>query len=303
MQRLAILDLNQRHLDVRLRPASRLSWDTSFNHHQKVGNDYNLHYVVMGRIDLVRDGQPTTAEAGDLIISFPGDVVDYRFTAPITVLHCHFSFVNTPLQIISEEITDWGAGVFAAGHGFESHLILPDHVALHELPESVRLLEELPRLLVSGIASEAILATATLLRILSMVSRATFVQLVQRAEPGAMIGRNAHVRAALRHISDHLDEPMAVHEIASALDLDADYLGRLFKQALGVSLGIWIMRARMAKARQLLSESSYSIKEIAHAVGYTDPLYFARIFRREMKTTPSEWRKQKHNLFSMHLPV
>ena len=297
MHRLAIIDLNQRHLDVRLIRASRVSWDTSFSHLHRGGNDCNLHYVVTGRIDLTRDGQATTAEAGDLIISFPGDVISYCFAGPITVLHSHFSFVNPLMRIITEEITEWAAGVCAASHGLESHVILPDHVALHEVPECVRLLEELPHLQAPGIPSEAVLATATLLRMLCLVSRATFQQLAQRASPSAATGRHAHVRAALRHISEHLEKPLAVHEIASALNIDADYLGRLCKQALGVSLGTWIMRARMAKARQLLAESTCSIKAVAYAVGYVDSLYFARLFRREMKTTPSAWRTQQRSIF------
>ncbi len=300
MRRLAIIDLNQRRLDLCLSRATQASWETSFSHHHSGGNDCNLHYVVTGRIDLVRDGEQTVAEAGDLIISFPGDVIDYHFTGPLTLIHCHFSFANTPLLILGEELTEWGAGVDAAGHGFASHVILPDHMALHEEPESVKLLEELPRLFSPCMPSEAILATATLLRMLSLVSRATFQQLAQRAAPGAGTGRHAHVHAALRHISEHLDEPLAVHEIASALGIDTDYLGRLFKQALGVSLGTWIMRARMAKARQLLAESTCSIKEVANAVGYVDALYFARVFRREMGTPPTLWRTRQRN--AMYAP-
>ena len=294
MQRLAIIDLNHRHLDLRVQPASRLSWDTSFSHHQARGKDFNLHYVVSGRIEFIRDTHPSTAEAGDLIVSFPGDVIDYCLHGPITVLHCHFSFSKIPLRVISEDLSEWAAGVTAANHGFESHLFLPDHVALHDQSEAVRLLEELPRLHAPGMPTGAVLATATLLRMLSFVSQNAFHQLERRTSPSATAGRHDHVRAALSYISEHVHEPLAVHEIATVLGIDADYLGRLCKQALGVSLGTWIMRARMAKARQLLAESTRSIKEIAHAVGYADPLYFARVFRREMQTTPRDWRSQLH---------
>jgi two-component system response regulator YesN len=48
----------------------------------------------------------------------------------------------------------------------------------------------------------------------------------------------------------------------------------------------------MTKARQLLAEGRLSIKEICAAVGYQDPNYFSRIFKRATGVTPSDYKGQ-----------
>ena len=54
----------------------------------------------------------------------------------------------------------------------------------------------------------------------------------------------------------------------------------------------YIASIRMANAQMLLENSSYSITEIASFVGYADPLYFGRLFKRELGMTPSQYRRQ-----------
>jgi transcriptional regulator GlxA family with amidase domain len=51
-----------------------------------------------------------------------------------------------------------------------------------------------------------------------------------------------------------------------------------------------MMNQRLNKARHLLSSTSLSIKEIAEAVGYDNPLYFSRVFTTQMNITPSRYR-------------
>ncbi|MEI8138243.1 MAG: helix-turn-helix transcriptional regulator [bacterium] len=53
---------------------------------------------------------------------------------------------------------------------------------------------------------------------------------------------------------------------------------------------LYMMNQRLNKARHLLSSTSLSIKEIAEAVGYDNPLYFSRVFTTQMNITPSRYR-------------
>jgi AraC-like DNA-binding protein len=62
----------------------------------------------------------------------------------------------------------------------------------------------------------------------------------------------------------------------------------------------WISERRMAQARRLLVETDLAAEEIGHRVGYRDPGYFARSFRRSHGTTPdapagSEAQKSREN--------
>jgi AraC-like DNA-binding protein len=53
----------------------------------------------------------------------------------------------------------------------------------------------------------------------------------------------------------------------------------------------WIAERRMTEARRLLVESDLSVAEVGQRVGYTDPGYFVRSFRRAHATTPLAWRR------------
>ncbi|MGO8586822.1 helix-turn-helix domain-containing protein, partial [Rhizobium ruizarguesonis] len=64
-----------------------------------------------------------------------------------------------------------------------------------------------------------------------------------------------------------------------------------FKKATGLSPSHYLIRQRIAKARQLLQETNISIIEIGMSVGYSSHSHFAQIFRREAGVSPSDYRR------------
>ena len=54
----------------------------------------------------------------------------------------------------------------------------------------------------------------------------------------------------------------------------------------------YIVSIRMTNAQMLLESSDYTVQQIASFVGYADPLYFGRLFKRELGMTPSQYRRQ-----------
>ena len=66
---------------------------------------------------------------------------------------------------------------------------------------------------------------------------------------------------------------------------------RSFKQYAGTTPMQYLVERRMANAQVLLETTSYNISEIAALVGYDNPLYFSRIFRKQKGMSPSEYRK------------
>ena len=69
-----------------------------------------------------------------------------------------------------------------------------------------------------------------------------------------------------------------------------DYFCKLFKQYFGHSFVSYLTEYRMRRAEDLISTSSLSIKEIGIAVGYPDPNYFTKVFRRVRGVSPSGFR-------------
>lgn len=79
--------------------------------------------------------------------------------------------------------------------------------------------------------------------------------------------------------------------ICARLMLSESTLRRGFQQALGVSPHEYLINARIAKARQMLSESNLPIKHIAQVLGYSDLFYFSRQFRQVAGLPPAAYRR------------
>ena len=82
----------------------------------------------------------------------------------------------------------------------------------------------------------------------------------------------------------------SVAEIATALAVNKTYFGKIFKEETGMSVKGFIIKYRIGLAATKLRTSKKSIKEIAYAVGFEDPLYFSRVFKQHFGHSPSEYR-------------
>lgn len=88
-------------------------------------------------------------------------------------------------------------------------------------------------------------------------------------------------------------EPESVSEMAAACSLTRSHFSRKFRSATGVTPWRYIVMRRITRAKDLLSNTALSIKEVAIAVGFHDPNYFSRLFHQETGLTPTEFRSQR----------
>lgn len=96
-----------------------------------------------------------------------------------------------------------------------------------------------------------------------------------------------------KFISNHLDDSIKLVDISKRYHYNAAYLGRLIKERTGSSYNDYLLKLRVIKAQSLLSNSNLSISEISTKVGYKDPEYFSRRFKKVTGTTPSNYRKKQ----------
>lgn len=94
-----------------------------------------------------------------------------------------------------------------------------------------------------------------------------------------------------RLIENRYDEPISLRDVARGVNLSAGYLTTIVRQRTGRTVLEWITQRRLSEARRLLVTTDLAVEEIARRVGYTDPAYFVRAFRRAHGTTPLRWRR------------
>jgi LacI family transcriptional regulator len=96
----------------------------------------------------------------------------------------------------------------------------------------------------------------------------------------------------VQFIKRHSDRRIQVSDILQEVPISRRALEKGFRKWLGRSPAEEIRRVRVDRAVQLLCDTSWSMPRIATAVGFIRPELLTRAFRRELGTTPSEFRKR-----------
>jgi AraC family transcriptional regulator, transcriptional activator of pobA len=92
-------------------------------------------------------------------------------------------------------------------------------------------------------------------------------------------------------IEKRYTEAISLADVARSLNLTPGYLTTAVRQRTGRTVLEWITERRMTEARRLLAQTDLPVAEVGRRVGYTDPAYFTRSFRRAHQITPSGWRR------------
>ena len=99
-------------------------------------------------------------------------------------------------------------------------------------------------------------------------------------------------RKVKNYIRDNLGSSLRIEDVARTVDLSASYFSRAFKATTGIAYTIYVMRARIALAKQLLLTTDTPISEIAVICGLADQPHLTRIFRQSEGLPPAAWRRR-----------
>jgi len=100
------------------------------------------------------------------------------------------------------------------------------------------------------------------------------------------------LQRAMAFLRDRLDGSVRVPELARLVGVSPSHLTALFRRATGGGVLAHHSALRMARARQLLDSTTAAVASIADELGYDDPFYFSRQFRRAHGMSPTEFRRR-----------
>jgi two-component system response regulator YesN len=101
---------------------------------------------------------------------------------------------------------------------------------------------------------------------------------------------NDVVREILKYLHDNYYQDISLRELADQYYLNPSYLCRTFKKQVGKPFTVYLANLRLRHACELLRATTLSVYEIAERCGYKDYFYFARLFKRMLGITPSQYR-------------
>ncbi|WP_229263949.1 AraC family transcriptional regulator [Cohnella cholangitidis] len=87
-----------------------------------------------------------------------------------------------------------------------------------------------------------------------------------------------------------LDQTLTLEQLVSHAQISKQHLNYLFKSSTGYAPIDYYHRLKMQRAGQLLDLTDLTIKEICHSLGFADPYYFSRMFKKIIGISPSEYR-------------
>ena len=99
-------------------------------------------------------------------------------------------------------------------------------------------------------------------------------------------------------IKDYIDrnykKDISAKDVAGILGYSDVYFSKVFKQLFDDNFINYLTKIRIDRAKVLLKDISFNIKEVGKSVGYADSNYFTKVFKRSVGISPSEYRS-KHN--------
>lgn len=107
--------------------------------------------------------------------------------------------------------------------------------------------------------------------------------------------RNSDEQTTIKYLKEYVESnyiyDISMQEAAEEMGYSDAYFSKLFKQYFNQNFTAYLTEYRIKKAKELLSTTNKSIKDISQMVGYTDSNYFAKIFKRIVGEIPSKYRE------------
>jgi two-component system, response regulator YesN len=99
------------------------------------------------------------------------------------------------------------------------------------------------------------------------------------------------IAKVIEHLKKNYREDISLNDLSGLFYVSPSYLSRRFKEKTGLSFVEYLEEIRLQKAEEYLTASSIKITEIAEQVGYLDPNYFSKVFKRKFRLSPSDYRQ------------
>ena len=233
--------------------------------------DFQLLYIASGKAHFHFDGKEQIVTAGHMILYRPKEPQKYEYYGEdqTEVYWVHFTGGNVTNLLRSYGLTD-DKKVFYCGSGMEYQTIFRSMI------------------------NELQMCKESYPEMLEMYLKQIFIMLQRFFQTSAKVSNtqaSEEIDKATLYFNEHYSEDIYVDEYAKEHNISISWFIRNFKHYTGVTPMQYILNKRIYNAEALLQNPQYNITEIANIVGYDNPLYFSRIFKKAKGLSPSEYRK------------
>lgn len=237
--------------------------------HRPLGRkDWYLSYHHAGSMNIKSNGADYTINAGDIFLYKPGEEQYYGQIGDQSFKNywVHFTGFGVTEIIAAAGLSD--QSVFSIG---------PDSAV-------VNLYEQLIDELMFKKNKYNLISASILIQMIGYIGR-LHVQSSTAADHNNIV-----VDKSLQAIHQQYQDQLSVGSLAALNHMSTSRFSALFRQQTGISPQQYIINFRLSKACELLRNSHLNIRQISILCGFSDQLYFSRIFKKHMYKSPKLWR-------------
>lgn len=260
-----ILNNEWNTLDLKILENGLFWGDTSWNHPNMESPFNRIYFVIDGEAYMENFQGRQNFLPGHMYLIPAGSRYSYACTSVIHKFYLHFNLDLLP-----------GVDLFGRLGTFR------------QLPYEPELLKDL----LDAAQEETISGVLRLKTIVWDVVNRFFQETVKGDEYLESFKGYYRQQEVFQYLSAHLSAGLKIPELAAALNLPAHQLSRSFRQDTGMGLKEYMEQLLQKRARQLLLRTTLPIGEISELLGFSDPFYFSRFFKKFEQLSPREYRKQ-----------
>ncbi|MFT4105601.1 MAG: AraC family transcriptional regulator [Lacrimispora sp.] len=229
---------------------------------------YLLHYVISGKGWYNVGNERHWLSEGDLFFSFPNEIIKYGADLECPWKYCWVGFLGLDIPYIIKQ----------TGFTKKKH-------TLH-IPS-----DDIARTMIDLYKNYGTQTGNYLYMISKLAHLLSIIILHSKSNPPIPKGSD-YLEKALTYMKTEYQSPVTINEIASFAGISSSHLYRLFMKEYSVAPLKYLTQFRIQCACNMLIENmSLPVSVIAYSVGFNDPLYFSRSFRKAIGVSPSEYRK------------
>ena len=229
-----------------------------------------IGYVVRNPlvVDNHTTGERYTVEEGDMFLFPPGHNITVRAQNPGEHKH-----------ITSEYMLDATVSRWDEGEETDTTLVLPYVIRAEKASRSAKNIIHRVAADYSLLADKSYFAQAAdFFALLEGLRRSGDPRVGEK--PYFSPVSKAHCKKAEEYIEAHILEPISIQDIADAVELNKNYLINIFSVYKGMGPAEYINRVKLNRILLLVSHYGYTLRQACEYVGYTDPNYISRLFRK-----------------------
>ena len=236
--------------------------------HKDGRNDFYLMYLCRGKLKIFHGDNEFILKSGQVIIFPP--------------------HIPTLYENISDDRIDYRWIHFT---GSKAEKLLKDaHLPLStpiDVSVDEKIISEFQSLFNEYIDRDSLFEATSIAKFINIIS--LFGRVAERLNKGTV---SDSLKFSLKYIDENYAKEIDIKQLAKQEHMSYTYFRTIFKKKTGTSPNQYIIMLRLRNASLLLKQTDLSIKEVAESVGFSDQMYFSRIFKKRFGMTPKDFRKQ-----------